>query len=316
MSNQEVVEDFLEADTPIPGQNFVCLSFISPEKVLKRKEPFVCKSFIKYCLKELKKDNDPEHLDPEKFTPEFIDRLNIDEMYEDFMYKNEDSLNQLFSEQNDFQTCMRGLKIRGSYDTRREAEVRAKVLQKRDKNFHVYVGQVGYWLPWDPNPDKIEYQEFANDQLNTLMKKYQENRENRDEFYHQETEERKRKAREEGKKNVEMRGTHLDNEEESKKHVEEMRKIADEKDSIYESISNANRVRNNQEASEAEPAPAEDNSSAPAQTIEIGSSDKYADPWMERKAMAGKNIDAGDGSADVTQQERDQNLDKIVKDIF
>jgi hypothetical protein len=27
-------EDFLEVDKPVPGQNFVCLSFVSPEKTI------------------------------------------------------------------------------------------------------------------------------------------------------------------------------------------------------------------------------------------------------------------------------------------
>ena len=38
-------EDFLEVDKPIPGQNYVCLSFVSPEKIVKQKELFV---FHKY----------------------------------------------------------------------------------------------------------------------------------------------------------------------------------------------------------------------------------------------------------------------------
>ena len=32
-SENEIQEDFLEVDQKIPGQNFVCLSFISPEIV-------------------------------------------------------------------------------------------------------------------------------------------------------------------------------------------------------------------------------------------------------------------------------------------
>ena len=42
MDNQkdEVVEDFLEVDQKIPGQNFVCLSVVNPEKVLKKKKNF------------------------------------------------------------------------------------------------------------------------------------------------------------------------------------------------------------------------------------------------------------------------------------
>ena len=34
LNDSEIKEDFLEVDPKIPGQNFVCLSFVSPEKVL------------------------------------------------------------------------------------------------------------------------------------------------------------------------------------------------------------------------------------------------------------------------------------------
>ena len=34
------IEDYLEEDKPIPGQKYVCLSFISPEKVLDDKNTF------------------------------------------------------------------------------------------------------------------------------------------------------------------------------------------------------------------------------------------------------------------------------------
>ena len=36
--SNEIIEDFLEADDSIRGQNFVCLSFVSPENVLKDKK--------------------------------------------------------------------------------------------------------------------------------------------------------------------------------------------------------------------------------------------------------------------------------------
>jgi hypothetical protein len=55
--------------------------------------------------------------------------------------------------------------------------------------FNVYVGQVGFWLPWDPEPSEVQDQEYADDQLNQLMKKYKENESQRDEFF----EEMKRK---------------------------------------------------------------------------------------------------------------------------
>ena len=38
--------DYLEVDKPIPGQRYVCLSFVSPEKTLKEKELFLFNKFM------------------------------------------------------------------------------------------------------------------------------------------------------------------------------------------------------------------------------------------------------------------------------
>ena len=38
---EEIEEDFLTVDDKVPGQNYVCLSFISPESVVKKKETFL-----------------------------------------------------------------------------------------------------------------------------------------------------------------------------------------------------------------------------------------------------------------------------------
>ena len=99
------------------------------------------------------------------------------EKYKDFCYKFSDNLQKDFDEQNDFKTNIRGLKVREHiiYD---EAEKRAK-LQGIDSDFHVFVGQVGYWLPWDPNADQIEDEAFIDAQLNDMMEKYKENNINR-----------------------------------------------------------------------------------------------------------------------------------------
>jgi len=72
---------------------------------------------------------------------------------------------------------IRGLKIRGVYDTYERAQERAKALQNEDPDFHVFVGEMGKWLPWDPNPDSAEDQEYAESELNDLMKAYKQNQE-------------------------------------------------------------------------------------------------------------------------------------------
>ena len=62
----------------------------------------------------------------------------LQERYKDFLYVNNDKLESDFYEKNEFKTTVRGLKVRGSYDTLQEAQDKAKKLQKTDKNFNVY----------------------------------------------------------------------------------------------------------------------------------------------------------------------------------
>lgn len=320
----DIVEDFLEVDQPIPGQNFVCLSFISPEKVLKRREAVVIKEFAKWFLKDLKNDKDPSKLDPEKLTPEFVDSLNVDEKFEDFLYANEDKLTQKFNDENDFQTSIRGLKIRGVYESKREAEVRAKVLQRRDPNFHVFVGQVGYWLPWDPNPDNISEQEYANDQLNTLMKKYQENRKYKDDLYAQETEERKKKAREENQRRKFYQQKTDEEEKEAEKKIRELREIVDEKDRIYAKLNageapDMNVEPQGTECDDVMHPTGKGGEQTEASGLMAGLDDgKHADPWMQRREMAaqGKNFEAGTAQREPTKEEKAKFLSSIVRDIF
>merc|ERR1712226_559130 len=168
MEKKQENEDFLTVDTPIPGQNFVCLSFVSPEKELANKDIFMVHNFLKDITKEYN-----------------LTESDLVEKYKDFLYTNQSKLEKEFYERGDFQCTMRGIKVRGTYDTYREAQLRAKLLQKRDSNFHVFVGQVGYWLPWDPNADLIQEQEYTEGQLNKLVKKYNENTKKRDTFFEQ-----------------------------------------------------------------------------------------------------------------------------------
>ena len=177
--NEEKI-DYLEVDDQIPGQNYVCLSFVSPESLMQEKAAFKVVKFLQsYCSdKKLKFEK-------------------VYEEYKDFTYKFSENLEKDFHEKNNFQTTMRGLKVRGVYNTRDEAEKRAKKLQTLDSDLNVFVGQVGYWLPWDPNADKVEDEYFQNSQLNDMMEKYKENSINKDIFYEEQKREKVKAAREE-----------------------------------------------------------------------------------------------------------------------
>ena len=76
-------------------------------------------------------------------------------------------------------TTLSGIKIRGVYNTYDEACDQAKKIQSIDQYFNVFVGEMGKWLPFDPNPDSevVKDSQYANDQLNNMMKSYMENQE-------------------------------------------------------------------------------------------------------------------------------------------
>jgi hypothetical protein len=178
-NNEDSVEDFLDVDQPIPGQQYCVLSFISPEKVLKQKESYFNSEFLKWLC------------DQTEFLDNIIlkgdkTKLNynlVKEKYDDFMFTNEDRLDTSFHEMENFRTTVRGIKVRGVYSSQKEAEVRCKVLQRLYKRDNVFLGQVGYWLPWDPSPERIENTEYLEPELNKLMKQYKENAVRRDIYY-------------------------------------------------------------------------------------------------------------------------------------
>ena len=111
---------------------------------------------------------------------------DIVDSYEKYMLVNRQKLEDEFHKANNFQTTMHGLKVRGVYSTNEQAVARAKALNKKDPYFNVYVAEVGQWLPWDPSPEDVPEQEYANDNLNKLMQAYKENAAKKDAFFEEE----------------------------------------------------------------------------------------------------------------------------------
>lgn len=227
-----VVEDFLDEDTEVPGQRYVLLSFLSPEKVLEKKDNFFFHKFLqnyevdwkiknleKYMvetvqfingelderIRELEKNDQFEQADicrknrlriddvMDKYSSfiqkqrQDINKTKIAEAYDDFMFTNQTKLEDEFYAMNEFRTSMRGLKVRGVFGNHKEAELKAKKLQNKDRYHNIFIGDVGKWLPWDPSPNQVGEQEYAQDQLNSLMRKYKENEDNREKFFEERT---------------------------------------------------------------------------------------------------------------------------------
>ena len=227
-----VVEDFLDEDAEIPGQRYVLLSFLSPEKVLEKKDLFFFEKFLRayevdWKIKNLEKfmvdvvkhindelddrarelEKNEQHEQAQlcrknrlriddimnqyngfvQKSREDINKTKIAEAYDDFLFANKTKLEDEYYAKNEFRTSVRGLKVRGVFGNPKEAELKAKKLQQKDKYHNILVGDVGKWLPWDPASHEVADQDYNNDQLNSLMKKYKENEDDREKFFDERT---------------------------------------------------------------------------------------------------------------------------------
>jgi len=214
MSKERI--DLLDEDKPIAQQKFVCVSFVSPENVIKKKELFFFDKFVKNwdMLKSFQKFSQftsflayKYNLNTESVTADLMEfckeessklgEESVDDDYKTFLDKHLEELEAEYSKKHDFQTNVRGLKIRGTFPTQEEAEARAKVLRENDPTFDVYVGPVGVWMPWEPDAYRTGNVQYLESQLNDLMANKKQNEEKAKEYFDSRVKESKRKAIEE-----------------------------------------------------------------------------------------------------------------------
>lgn len=199
MSNKELIStkevDYLEEDKSIKGQNYALLSFISPEDVIVSKEAYFFRQFLDNFGKDMKTLLDgikSKYVD----SADLIDTIatnhsyifnakDLNDQYNFYKSSNFTELENTYHRDNNFVTTMRGIKVRGVFDTLEEAKNRSEFLKRFDDKFNIYIAQVGCWCPWSPNPDALENQEYSETQLNTLMKQYKQNMEEKDVIFDQ-----------------------------------------------------------------------------------------------------------------------------------
>jgi hypothetical protein len=221
----------LEEDKPIAGQKFVCLSFVSPEHIIKQKEQFLFEEFVKQWdyKKSMEKFTqflnfvsfkyslsfDKLTADFQEFTKEEGETIRatsatlISDDYKTFLDNNEDDLEQKFGEKHGFQTSTRGIKVRGVFATQGEAELRCKLLREVDPNHDIYVGQVGMWVPFHPEAYKTGRVEYMEETLNQLMSDKKKNEETAKQEFDKRVREARQKAIEENIKKAEEYGNKL-----------------------------------------------------------------------------------------------------------
>ena len=216
------VVDYLEEDPEIPTQRYVAISFLSPEKVLKQKSEFYNEKFIEWLeydwkikgmekfmaflskTYDLKIDDLFKHMeDFRKVHNEDIRKTDVNEQYKVFLLKEEKDLEAQFTEKVGFQTNVRGVKVRRSFANVEECQTYASVLQRRYPNDSIAVGKVGAWLPWDPSEHLMPEVQYAEKELNELMRKYKENELNREMFFEEEKTKKIEAQKQDNKKRIE-----------------------------------------------------------------------------------------------------------------
>lgn len=192
-SNPKYV-DLLSVDPPMAEQNYVCMSFVSPEKIIKQRNAFLFERFVKnFDLEKSSKKfvqflnfvSYKYNLNFNKVMDDFNDFLKseqpklvdttIEDDYKNFLDANEKTLDQEFNQLVNFQTSTHGVKVRGVFPSQEEAGMRCKMLREIDPNHDIYVGPVGVWVPWEPEAYRTGKVDYMEDELNQLMHKKTEN---------------------------------------------------------------------------------------------------------------------------------------------
>ena len=197
MSNKKktnALVDLLDEDKPIAGQKFVCLSFISPEEIIKNKEIFVFEKFLKqfelnksiekfdnfinFICHKYNLNNSKIFDDLKEFCKEEQEKLfltTLEDDFKTFKENNQESLDKEFNENYEFQTSTRGIKVRGVFSSQEEGQLYCKKLRDVDENHDVYLGQVGVWMPFHPEAYKTGKVEYLEKELNELMHEKKKN---------------------------------------------------------------------------------------------------------------------------------------------
>jgi hypothetical protein len=205
--------DLCDEDNSIAGQKFACLSFVSPEKILKKREVFLFNQFIKNWefTKSMERYFEYIHfiaykhnMNVETLIADFNDfvkeessklkKSGIEDDYKNYMDKQEESLNEKFNREHSFQTSVRGLKVRGTFASQEEAEQKCKKLRESDPHHDIFVGPVGVWIPWDPDAYKTGRVEHLEEELNALHKEKMKNEEMAKKEFEERIRETKKKA--------------------------------------------------------------------------------------------------------------------------
>jgi hypothetical protein len=135
-----------------------------------------------------------------KVRNEEVKATDVHEEYQVFLLKQEKELQEAYDSKVNFRTNIRGVKVRRCFPTVEETQMFAKVLQRKYPKDNLFIGKVGCWLPWDPSEHLMPEVEYAERELNELMRKYKENEVNKELFFAEQREDSIKKQKEENER--------------------------------------------------------------------------------------------------------------------
>ena len=220
---------YVDMDTPdpeIPGQQYVAVSLVNPEDILKQREHFLFEQFVHQWDFKTSMDkfdlflaflcheyNLPAEEVTEHFKTFVHREMDLFRKYEitmdlqTFLDANEKALNEKFNAEHEFQTSTRGIKIRGTFPTR---ELCSRYINDelvpRFPNDTIHCGVVGKWMPINLSANAIQDVVYQEEELNELHRKKQENMLLAKRQFDRDVDEKKRLMVEENMRNAEKYG--------------------------------------------------------------------------------------------------------------
>lgn len=156
---------YVNQDPPIPNQSYSLFSFVPPKE--KIEELFGASRYesIQKVLQEKKE--------------ELLEKIN--NTPDDFVAHILTTITPVLVENNKEEAAKthnsRGaVKFRGAFTTIEEAKKYSEYLRNLDPNYDIFLGQTGFWYPFNPARENVKEQNYFGKELNDLMKSYLKNK--------------------------------------------------------------------------------------------------------------------------------------------
>ena len=179
--------DVLDEYDSIPGQEYGCYAWISPEDIVQRREEFNFQTFVnqwefsktiglysdflqfvsaKYGLQFNSLIKDFGEFVKEEETSLKIG--NVTDDFATFMEKNHEQLGKMYNEKYGFQTSVRGFVNFGSFPTNEAARIQAEDIRSKHTSVTVTVCRNFRWVPLAPKEYQMGEIQYLEPELNKM----------------------------------------------------------------------------------------------------------------------------------------------------